>query len=94
MARPRSKKRVMFIPEVTCFRPAWIHMRDLQELELSLAEMEAVRLKDVIDLTQKEAAELMHISQPTFHRVLLNARRKIAHALINGSILNISIEKT
>jgi len=31
----------------------------------------------------------MNISQPTFHRLVLSARRKIADAIINGKAIKI-----
>jgi len=54
------------------------------EIELSLDELEAIRLADVEGLTQVEAAKLMGISQPTFHRILKEARRKVGKALVEG----------
>ncbi len=54
------------------------------EIELSLDELEAIRLADVEGLSQIEAAELMGISQPTFHRILKEARRKVGRALVEG----------
>jgi len=59
---------------------------------LTLEELEAVRLKDYEGLDQETSAERMNISQPTFHRLLLEARKKIADALVNGKALK--IEKT
>jgi hypothetical protein len=40
-------------------------------------------------LQQEECAQRMHVSRPTFHRVLRSARRKIADALINGKAIRI-----
>ncbi len=54
------------------------------EIELSLDELEAIRLADVEGLSQIEAAKLMGVSQPTFHRILKEARRKVGKALIEG----------
>lgn len=54
-----------------------------------MEEFEAVRLKDFEDFDQQEAAEKMGISQPTFHRTLVSARKKIADALVNGKALRI-----
>lgn len=46
------------------------------EVVLTIVELEAIRLKDIKGLTQKEAAEQMDISQPTLHRTLVSARKK------------------
>jgi len=80
---------VALIPEVSYFKPAGIPLRALEDVGLTVEELEAVRLKDVEGLQQEECAERMHISRPTFHRVLGAARRKIADALINGKAIRI-----
>jgi len=77
------------MPEVTYFKPAGIPLRVLEEVGLTVEELEAIRLKDLEDLQQDECAERMHISRPTFHRVLGSARRKLADALISGKAVRI-----
>ncbi|MCK5476593.1 MAG: DUF134 domain-containing protein [Candidatus Aenigmarchaeota archaeon] len=89
MPIPRRCRRVGFQPRVTYFKPMGIRMIDLRELVLSIDELEAVRLKDLLGLGQKEAAMKMDISQPTFHRLLMSARKKIADAIVNGNVLKI-----
>lgn len=89
MSRPRLCRRVCFEPNVTYFKPAGIRIIDLEELNLTVDEFEAVRLKDLLGLEQEEAAKKMDISQPTFHRLISSARKKIADALINGKALKI-----
>lgn len=77
------------IPEATYFKPAGIPLRALEDVGLAVEEVEAIRLKDLTGLQQKECAERMHISRPTFHRVLRSARRKIADAFVNGKAIRI-----
>ena len=89
MARPTKWRRVAFIPEVAYFKPAGIPLRALEEVTLTVEEAEAIRLKDLESLEQEDCAQRMHISRPTFHRVLGSARRKIADALINGKAMRI-----
>jgi len=89
MPRPIKWRRVGSIPEVTYFKPAGIPRRFLDEICLSVEEVEALRLKDSDGLQQEECAEKMHVSRPTFHRVLESARGKIADALINGKAIRI-----
>lgn len=89
MPRPRLRRRVWFQPNVTYFKPAGIRMIDLDETILAVDEFEAVRLKDCLNLDQEKAAKKMSISQPTFHRLLLEARKKIADALTNGKAIRI-----
>lgn len=64
-------------------------MRLLDEVFLTMEEMEAVRLKDFEGLEQIQAAEKMKTSQSTFQRILVSARRKIAVALVEGKALKI-----
>jgi hypothetical protein len=51
---------------------------------LSLEELEAVRLADLLELDQEEAAFYMGISRKAFWNDLASARKKIATALIYG----------
>ena len=85
----RICRRIAFQPDYTYFKPAGIRGRDLKSVDLALEELEALRLKDYLDLGQKEAAWEMGVSQPTFHRVLEEARKKVAKALIDCSLLRI-----
>ena len=89
MPRPPKCRRVAFLPNVTYFKPAGIPLRDLEEVQLSVEEAEAIRLKDLEGLEQEEGAERMNISRPTFQRVLASARQKIADALLNGKAISI-----
>jgi len=56
----------------------------MQHVCLAVEEAEAIRLRDLEGLEQGECAERMHVSRPTFHRILESARAKLADALING----------
>ncbi len=58
-------------------------------MRLKFEEYEAIRLSDHIGLAQAEAAGFMGISQQTFSRVLKNARKSLAEALIKGHIIKI-----
>lgn len=89
MARPRIPRRIDFNPESTYFKPAGIPLRSLEEIIISFEEAEAIKLKDVIGLEQNDAAKKMGVSQPTFYRILLIARKKIADAIINGKAIRI-----
>lgn len=90
MVRPRKCKLVYAKPGVTYFKPRAIPLVDLKEVELTVEEFEAVRLKDLEGLEQEKASKNMGISQPTFHRLLLSARRKIAEALVEGKAIKIN----
>ncbi len=89
MPRPQKCRRVSYLPNVTYFKPAGIPMVNLKEIRLSIEEAEAIRLKDLENLEQEQAAERMNISRPTFQRVLASGRKKIADALLSGKALKI-----
>jgi len=89
MTRPRLCRRVAFNPEITYFKPRGVPMAELTETVLTVDEFEAVRLKDLEGLEQEECAKKMNISQPTFHRLVVSARKKIADAIINGKAIRI-----
>jgi len=89
MSRPQKSRRVAFIPGVTFFKPAGIPMKVLEEIQLTVEEVEAIRLKDLEGLEQEEGADKMNISRPTFQRILASARQKVADALLNGKAIRI-----
>ena len=89
MPRPRLFRRVWFQPGVTYFKPVGIPMVGLTETVLTVDEFEAIRLKDFEGMEQEQAAKKMKISQPTFHRMVLSARKKVADALVNGKAIKI-----
>jgi predicted DNA-binding protein (UPF0251 family) len=89
MARPKRCRRIGFLPSVAYFEPRGVPPRYLEEVCLLVEELEAMRLHDVGGLGQEESGKLMNVSQPTFHRILESARRKVAQALVNGKALRI-----
>jgi predicted DNA-binding protein (UPF0251 family) len=64
-------------------------MAALQEIQLSVEEAEAIRLKDIEELEQEDCAKRMSISRTTFARILNSARQKMADALLNGKAIRI-----
>lgn len=89
MPRPPKERRVGYIPKNTYFKPAGTPLCNLQEVILSIEEVEAIRLKDLEGLMQEEAAQHMHISRATFQRILTEARKKISDAIISGKAIRI-----
>lgn len=89
MSRPQKSRRVEFLPSATFFKPAGIPLRDLEEIGISVEEVEAIRLKDLEGLEQQQGAKKMNISRPTFQRILSSARKKLADALLNGKAMKI-----
>lgn len=89
MPRPIKCRRVGFLPDVTYFKPAGVPLRMLEEITLSVDELEALRLKDIEGLEQQDGAARMGVSRATFRRVLVSARRKVAEALVGGKALRV-----
>jgi predicted DNA-binding protein (UPF0251 family)/predicted Fe-Mo cluster-binding NifX family protein len=77
------------MPGVSYFKPAGVPMRLLQENSLTVEELEAVRLRDIERLEQNDCAKAMNVSRPTFQRVLISARGKIADSLLCGKALRV-----
>jgi len=89
MVRPRLCRRIRFNPNITYFKPQGVPMRYLEVIELTTEEVEALRLRNIKDLEQEEAAKKMNTSQSTFQRILSSAYKKITVALIEGKAIKI-----
>lgn len=89
MARPRKIKFVNFEPGVTYFKPRAVPLSKLEEVELTIDELETLRLSNLKKLNQTDAANKMKIHQSTFQRTLTRAREKITDALVNGKAIKI-----
>lgn len=87
MPRPPRQRVVAGEPVATIFKPAGIRTRDLQWMNLTLDEFEAIRLIDAEGLDQEAAAIQMSVSRPTVTRILASARTKVARALVTGQAL-------
>ena len=89
MPRPEKQRCVQVQPGVVYFKPRGIPLRVLDQVQLSFDELEAIRLADLEGLNQRDAAEKMEISRPTFGRIVARARQKVADALVNGKAVSI-----
>ena len=89
MPRKKKKRWVRLWPEIDCFGPQGTVKAKLEELELTLDELEALRLADFEGQDQVEAAEKMKISQSTFQRILVQARKKLVEALVVGKVIRL-----
>ena len=86
----KVKRRVSCLPKATYYKPREIPLCDLEIINLSIEELEAIRLCDLLQVEQNEAADTMGISRKTFWNDLQKARNKIADALVNGKAIEIS----
>jgi len=79
----------MFDPNITYFKPRAVPLSILEEIDLGVDELEAIRLCDLKGLSQVKAAKKMKISQSTLGRILASANKKVAEALIKGKAIKI-----
>ena len=66
-------------------------MLELEEIRLTIDEREALRLADLEGMSHEEAGQMMGVSRATFGRIIEQARRIVADALINGKAINVNI---
>lgn len=89
MARPKALRLIENIPEVTWFKPAGLQRKMLDEVSLTLDEIEAIRLADLEANYQGQVAEKMNVSRQTVGRILASAHKKIAEALVLGKAIRL-----
>jgi len=89
MSRPKKCRCVGCSPNAFFFKPKGIPVTELDEVSIKLDELEAIKLADCEGLYHEEGAKKMGISRPTFGRILQEARRKVADAIVHGKALHI-----
>jgi len=87
MGRNKIERECSFRPVHKKFIPTSNEQHGL--MELNSDEMEAIFLMDYQGLYQEDAAKNMNISRPTLSRIIKNARKKIATALVLGYEISI-----
>ena len=70
MPRPCCLRHVGCRPNAGFFKPAGVPACALEQMTLTLDEVEALRLADLDGLYQEQAARQMKISRPTLYRWL------------------------
>ncbi len=86
--RPRKKKIIHQQPSIDHFSPRGRPGRP-DESVVAMEEFEAIRLHDYLGMQQKEAAQMMGISQQSFSRIVREARKKVSGAIVNAKIIRI-----
>jgi uncharacterized protein len=86
MPRPKKPRTIGYIPDNRCFYPKCSNM---DEVVITMVELEAIRLSDLMKLDQDTASERMNISRGTFQRIINTARYKMSDALVNGKGIRI-----
>jgi len=87
MPRPCCLRRVRGGPPSGLFKPAGIPTHALELVEMTLDELEAIRLVDLEGLHQEDAGARMGVSRQTLGRIVESARRKVVGALVMGRAL-------
>jgi len=89
VGRPQKCRFVKNSPQVTYYKPRGIPMTNLEEVILTVDELESIRLADFQELYQQDAAKKMGVSRQTFGRIIASARKKISDGLLNGKAIKI-----
>ncbi len=89
MPRPFKNRKVNGLFNSDCYKPNGIPLSMLDSIDLSVDELEALRLADLENMYQDAAAEKMGVSRQTFGNIIKAARNKVADAIVNGKALKI-----
>ncbi len=87
MARPQKDRIVACDPTISYFKPRGVPLRQMEEVCLTIDQMEALRLADLEGLSQEDAGAQMGVSRATFGRIVQRARNIVADALVNGKAI-------
>jgi predicted DNA-binding protein (UPF0251 family) len=90
MPRRKKLRYCRGVDGFNLFKPAGIPLSQLEIIELGLDELEAMRLCDLEDKQQEEAAETMGVSRGTVQRLLQSGRKKVLRAISEGEALSFS----
>ena len=94
MPRPYKMRRIYGDFEDIYYKPRGKRMSELEEIFLEADELEALRLADLDNYYQNDAAEKMNVSRQTFGNIIKRAHNKVADALINGKAIRLKPDVT
>ena len=88
---PRHRKNRFCLPFEgdTFYKPRGVPLVDLEIVNLGQDEFEAMRLCDLEEMEQGEAAKRMNISRGTAQRLLYSGRKKLIDALSSSKAIKI-----
>lgn len=89
MVRPQKDRLVKIDPRINYFKPRGVPMIDLEQVQLTVDELEALRLADFLGMSHEQAGTQMGVSRATFGRIVEQARKTVADALIHGKAINV-----
>jgi uncharacterized protein len=90
--RPRKPRNCACPYWERAFKPTGKPMFELEKIPLAEDELEALRLCDLLGMTQQEAGAKMGVSRGTVQRIVNAARTKVARALVNGCAIVMGAE--
>jgi predicted DNA-binding protein (UPF0251 family) len=80
---------VNFEHDVRHFKPSDACMESVDEVNITIDELEALRLSYLEKIKQNDAAMKMEVHQSTFQRMLQRTLEKISDALVNGKAIRV-----
>lgn len=92
MSRPFKTRLICHNISCCDFGPVEKSADGTKKILLRADQMEAMRLADLEGLSQNDAAEQMNVSRQTFGRIVEEARKIVAFAIVNGYTLSIDYD--
>ncbi|WP_312941720.1 DUF134 domain-containing protein [Oscillibacter sp.] len=89
MPRPKKCRKVCCLPSISEFVPAGENVSCRDTVVMTVDEYETVRLIDNEGFSQEECSGYMNIARTTVQQIYDGARKKVAHALVDGLPLKI-----
>ncbi len=89
MSRPPIQREVSVSPPSNFFKPAGIRLKELEILNITLDELEALQLAHMEGFYQVAIAKRMGVSRQTVARILESAHKKMTKALVLGKALSL-----
>ena len=87
MSRPRKWRKVCCMPSVNRFGPLSGCRNEGEVIQMTVDEYETIRLIDLEGMNQEACAAHMNVARTTVQGIYLEARRKLAKALVEGKVL-------
>ncbi len=87
MARPMKWRKVCCLPEQNRFGPLDLPADENNYVVMTVDEYEAIRLIDLEGFTQEECSIQMNVARSTVQGIYIEARKKLAEALVNARVL-------
>lgn len=90
MPRPMKWRNVCRLPFNNRFGPLDVVIDENNYINMRVDEYEVIRLIDLEGFTQEECAEQLNVARTTVQSIYIEARKKLADALVNSKMLLIS----